>query len=113
MYVHPKNIIGAIVDRDDVTKIIAWQVRKNIRKATASYGTPVTGHQETQTEIVPANEIIRFTLNDDMDDTAPFGESILRPVYRSQKQKERCLPSVLKCILNRSRMKLSRRRFHQ
>jgi len=31
---------------------------------------------------------VRFTLNDDMSDQAPFGESVLSSVYRVQKQKE-------------------------
>lgn len=90
-FVHPKNIIAAIVDSEDATKVVAWQVKKDTNKPkTGGYGLPIGAKQEQQfeTEIVDAREMVRFTLNDDMSDTAPFGESVLRPVYRSHKQKE-------------------------
>ena len=35
-----------------------------------------------------ADEVVWFSMNDDLSDSAPFGESVLRAVYRSQKQKE-------------------------
>jgi hypothetical protein len=44
--------------------------------------------QQYDTEFVPAHDIIRFSLNDDMSHVAPFGESVLAPVYRAHKQKE-------------------------
>lgn len=88
MYVHPKNVIGAIVNENDVTDVIGWQIKKDTRKANSSYGTPVSGSQETDTEIIGADEVVRFTLNDDLSDNAPFGDSVLRPVYRAHKQKE-------------------------
>jgi hypothetical protein len=94
-FVHPKNIIGAIVEEDDVTNVIGWQIKKSIQKAKSSYGAPVTGTQETDTEIVSADEIVRFTLNDDLSDTAPFGESVLRPVFRAHKQKELLEDAIL------------------
>jgi len=90
-FVHPKNVIAAIVDADDATKVVAWQVKKNTNKPKAGgYGLPIGAKQEQQyeTEIIDAKDIVRFTLNDDMSDTAPFGESVLRPVYRAHKQKE-------------------------
>ncbi len=90
-FIHPKNIVAAIVDSEDATKVVAWQVKKNINKPKAGgYGLPLGARQDSQyeTEIVEATEMVRFTLNDDMCDTAPFGESVLRPVYRSHKQKE-------------------------
>lgn len=91
-YINPKNVIAALVDENDVTKVIAWQVRQDILKPrTGGYGgMPIGSNTDSQfeTEIVPTREIVRFTLNDDMSDTAPFGESILRSVYRSHKQKE-------------------------
>ena len=90
-FIHPKNVIAAIVDQNDVTKILAWQIKKDIEKPkTGGYGLPIGAKQDSrmETEIVPANEIVRFTLNDEMSDTHPFGESVLRPVYRSHKQKE-------------------------
>lgn len=90
-FIHPKNVVAAIVDADDATKIVAWQIKKDIKKPkSGGYSMPIGAKQDSQyeTEIVSAKEMVRFTLNDDMSDTAPFGESILRSVYRSHKQKE-------------------------
>jgi len=91
MFVHPKNVIAAIVDAEDATKVIAWQIKRDMRRPrTGGYGLPMGAKQETEfeTEIVQARDIVRFSLNDDMSDTQPFGESVLRPVYRAHKQKE-------------------------
>lgn len=90
-FIHPKNVIAALVDEYDATKVLAWQIKKDIQKPrSGGYAMPIGAKQDTQheTEIVDAKEIVRFTLNDDMSDTAPFGESILRSVYRTHKQKE-------------------------
>lgn len=91
-FIHPKNVVAAIVDAEDATKVIGWQIKTNMRapKEGGGYSLPIGGKDVNQqdTEIVDAREIIRFTLNDDMSDSAPFGESVLRPVYRAHKQKE-------------------------
>lgn len=91
-FVHPKNVVAAIVDENDVTKVKAWVVKSDITrpKSGAYGGLPIGAKQESQfdTQIVTSRDVIRFTLNEEMSDTAPFGESILRAVYRSHKQKE-------------------------
>ncbi|MGI0076183.1 MAG: portal protein, partial [Nitrosopumilaceae archaeon] len=92
-YVHAKNVVAALVDSDNVTKILGWQIKTDAKKAKGGpYSLPIqgaaTGYDVSATEMVVASEIVRFTLNDDMTDTAPFGESVLRSVYRAQKQKE-------------------------
>lgn len=91
IFVHPKNVVAAVVDIHDVTKVIGWQIKKDIKQPKLG-GTalPIGARVDSQydTEVVPADDIIRFTTNDDMSDTAPFGESVLRPVYRAHKQKE-------------------------
>jgi len=87
-YINSKHVIAAVVDSEDVTKIVAYQIRKDVKKPRQNAGGSVPVHQEYETEIVPAPEVVRFTLNDDMSDMAPFGESVLSQVYRVQKQKE-------------------------
>jgi len=90
-FIHPKNVIAAVVDQDDATKVLAWQIKKDIeRPRTGGYAMPLGAKEDTanETEIISAHDIVRFSLNDDMSDTQPFGESVLRPVYRSHKQKE-------------------------
>lgn len=86
-YMWPQNILAAVVDEEDVTKVIAYQVRRDTKEARESYGGVAVSTREYETEFIPAEQMAVFSLNDDMSITAPFGESILRPVYRSHKQK--------------------------
>jgi hypothetical protein len=92
VYIHPKDIVAAIVDEEDVTKIIGWQIKTDTKVANSPYNQPGSqyGHNQTTNTVdtLPADRVVRFTLNDDMSDSAPFGESVLRAVYRAQKQKE-------------------------
>ncbi len=90
MFVHPKNIMGAIVDKTNVTKVLAWQVKSGTLEARSNGYGHAGGKQDSQieSEIIPVEQMVRFTLSDDMADTQPFGESILRTVFRSHKQKE-------------------------
>ena len=91
-YVHPKDVVAAIVDEQDVTSIVGWQVRKDSKVANSPYNQPGSqyGYNQSQNAVdtFPAERVVRFTLNDDMSESAPFGESVLRAVYRAQKQKE-------------------------
>ena len=86
------DIIGAVVNADDITKIVAYQVRSHSKAPHASTGVPNgTSFKPVdmqETEIVPADQLVVFSINDDMSDSAPFGESVLRTVYKSHKQKE-------------------------
>ena len=87
MYIHPKMVVGAMVDDNDVTKILGYQVKLENMKPQHGIGAlPMA--QQFDTEFVAAHDIIRFSLNDDMSHVAPFGESVLAPVYRAHKQKE-------------------------
>jgi hypothetical protein len=53
------------------------------------------GSKQTDVEIVPAESIIHFTLSDDMGEAAPFGESILQPIFRVFKQLSMLEDSVI------------------
>lgn len=90
-YIHPKNVIAAVVDERDMTHVIGWQIKRET-KAPNSPVNSQTGHYgNNSNELIdtfPADDIVWFTLNDDISEAAPFGESILRAVYRAQKQKE-------------------------
>lgn len=90
-FIHPKNVVAALVSQNDATRVIAWQIKEDVKRPRVNgYSLPLGAKADSQmdTELVDAREIVRFTINDDMSDTQPFGESILRPVYRSHKQKE-------------------------
>lgn len=91
MFVPAKDIIAAIIDERNIHSIIGWQVRQNIyapnNAANQALNTIISSPQDKH-DTYSAERVIRFTLNDDMSESAPFGESVLRAVYRAQKQKE-------------------------
>lgn len=90
-YINPKNVISAVVNPKDATHILGWQIRTNIKDVRTINSVQKTVNQhgsESGTVLVPANEIVQFTLNDEMSDYAPFGESVLASVYKAQQQKE-------------------------
>lgn len=97
-YIHAKNVVAAIVDDRDMTRVIGWQIKRDTKVPNSPYNQPVGHFGSYSNELVDtysADEIIWFTLNDDIAETAPFGESILRAVYRAQKQKELLEDAIL------------------
>lgn len=90
-YIHPKNVVAAIVDERNMTRVVGWQIKRDTKMPNSPYNQP-TGHfgnySNELVDTLSANEVVWFSLNDDMSESAPFGESILRAVYRAQKQKE-------------------------
>jgi capsid assembly protein Gp20 len=93
IYVNPKQVIGAVVSQDDVTEVKGWHIKVDTKKSQGNLGTNiyynVQGNLYDQNvDVFNAEEVIRFTKNDDMSDEAPFGESILRTIFRTFKQKE-------------------------
>jgi hypothetical protein len=96
-WIPPVNVIAAVVDAEDITEVVGWQVRTGSKVPGTSGGTTASDMPNTTinamgtqytTEYVDASNMICFSLNDDMSDTAPFGESVLRAIYRAHKQKE-------------------------
>lgn len=90
-YIHPKHVVAAVVDEKDITRVVGWQIRRDIKAANTPYNAPQSnyGNQSSDmVEIYPADEVVWFSLNDDISESAPFGDSVLRAVYRAQKQKE-------------------------
>jgi hypothetical protein len=94
-YINIKNVIGAIVDKRDATKVLGWQIRKDTKVPRESMGGMVTTSQTYETEVLPCEDIVRFTLNDDLSDEAPFGLSVLNKVFRVTKQKELLEASIV------------------
>ncbi len=90
-YVHPKSVVAAIVDDRDMTRVLGWQIKreqKTPNSATNQSTGAVGSYSNESVDTFPSEDVVWFTLNDDMSDSAPFGESILRAVFRAQKQKE-------------------------
>lgn len=99
-YIHPKHVIAAIVDEYDVTRVVGWQIKRDIKVPNSPYNqAPAMGQSGNYTtenvDTYTADEVVWFSLNDDIGDSAPFGDSVLRAVYRSQKQKELLEDSII------------------
>lgn len=77
-YVDPSKVIGIELDKEG--EKVAYHLKGD--------GGAMIGYASKQAnvEIVPAAGMIHFTLSDDMGESAPFGESILQPVFRTFKQ---------------------------
>lgn len=95
LFMHPKNVVGALVLETDVTKVEGWHIKTDFKRTQAQPGVTndvaFTGANDPHAhniDLFKANEVIRFTLNNDMTDEAPFGESILKTIYKTFKQKE-------------------------
>lgn len=96
----PKQIIGAIVDKEDVTRVLGWQIQRNTMMARGSetignYQVVGSEQNDAEYEIVNADEIVRFSINTELADVAPFGESALQSVYRTFRQKQLLEDAIL------------------
>lgn len=90
-YVHPKEVVAAIVDDKDMTRVVGWQIKRDTKTPNSPYNQPTGHYGNYSNELVDtysSDEVVWFSLNDDISESAPFGESVLRAVYRAQKQKE-------------------------
>lgn len=95
MHVPPKLVTAAMVDESDVTKITGWVIRDDIKKALGNTGGYTLSGHEYSTSLHSAADIVHISLCDQMSDIAPFGESVLKPVYRSYKQKDLLEDSII------------------
>lgn len=75
--VDPSLVHG--IEVDQLGNKIAYHLKR------PGNGNGFGGKTETM-EIIPAASMIHFTLSDDMGDTAPFGQSVLRPIHRVYRQ---------------------------
>lgn len=100
VYVHPKNVIGAVVTQDDISDVKGWHIKIDSKNAEGGMGNNTFFNSSAtlydyNVEVIKADDIIRFTLNNDMSDEAPFGTSVLTAVYKTFKQKELLEDSIL------------------
>lgn len=90
-YVHPKNVVAAIVDEYDMTRVVGWQIKRDTKRPNSPYNQSAghfAGHAQELVEVYSSDDVVWFSFNDDISESAPFGESVLRAVYRAHKQKE-------------------------
>lgn len=78
-YIDPSLVVG--IEVDTYGRTVAYHVRKPVVPGPMGMAM----HRE-EVDIIPASAMVHFTLSDDMGDAAPFGLSILRPIYRTYSQ---------------------------
>lgn len=101
IYTNSRNVVAAVVSQHDVNDIKSWHMRSDSNAA----GNGVAGssiYQPLGANVgdmnvgqYTADDVIRFSLNDEMSDEAPFGRSILADAYRAFKQKELLEDAIL------------------
>lgn len=92
-YIPPKQVTGAYVDENNAARVLGFVVNEGYKNAQHS-GYNV-GVKQQELVIKPVAKVIRFTLNNDMSDAAPFGKSILASVYRAYQQKKLIEDSII------------------
>ncbi len=80
-YVDPTLVYG--IEVDQLGNKISYHVKKP-GKPAASVGNYGTKNEEM--EVVPAAAMLHFSMSDEMGDSAPFGQSVLRPIFRVYRQ---------------------------
>lgn len=74
-YIPPRDISG--IEIDEFGSVVAFHVKNHDQMGQ---------HHEETIDRVEAQAMVHFTLSDTMGETAPFGESILKPSVRAYKQ---------------------------
>lgn len=75
-FIDATKVLG--IEIDDEGSKIAFHVREDSKTDDIN--------KNTVTTVYHANQIIHFTLSDDMGESAPFGESLLQSIYKTFKQ---------------------------
>lgn len=86
-YINANKIIGAVVNSKNKSEILGWQKKEDDSLDFNSKGIYDKQKENNNVNILLNEKTVRFTLNDDMSESAPFGESILKSVVKSHRQK--------------------------
>lgn len=99
LFIHPRNVTGAVVNELDITDIKQWEIQSDTKNTqNGMVSTNFAGlagmHGDDQhgsmygTVRFDFKDVVWFSLYNDMCDEAPFGVSILKSVFKTFKQKE-------------------------
>lgn len=81
VFVDPSLVYG--IEIDEGGNKINYHVK---RPSTGNNANSFGAVRNEMLDIIPAAAMIHFTMSDDMGDSAPFGSSVLRPIYRVYRQ---------------------------
>lgn len=100
MYISCKRVVNAVVSQDDVTDVKGWHIKMDTKKAEGSMGTNVYqsvggGMYDQNVDVFNADDIVRYSMQSEFSEEAPFGESVLRTVFKVFKQKELLEDSII------------------
>ena len=100
LFIHPKNVEGAIVARDDIFDIKGWNIKTDFDHSYSSFGTNVYANVsgnvgDSNIQPYKASDVVHMSLWDEVSEEAPFGQSILRAIYKPFKQKELLEDSIV------------------
>lgn len=82
VYIDPSLVSG--IEIDEIGTIVSYHVKRPSSQNTSQTGFNL--NKNDFVDIVPAAAMIHFTMCDDMGDSAPFGSSVLRPIFRVYRQ---------------------------
>ena len=91
-YVDPSLVVG--IEIDEVGNKVAYHVKRPSLSGQAQSAQFAINKNE-MVDIVPAAAMIHFSMCDDMGDSAPFGSSVLRPIFRVYRQLSMLEDSVI------------------
>ena len=84
IWVDPSLVYGIEVDQH------GNKINYHLKKPGKQLGGPSTqsayGTRHEEMEIIPAAAMLHFTMSDEMSDMAPFGGSVLKPIFRVYRQ---------------------------
>lgn len=105
---HPKNVIAATVSEMDVTDVKGWYIRNTPYPVDQS---PTNGSLyynnagqlgDISVDLYSSDEVVRFSLCDEMSEETPFGRSVLADIFKAFKQKQLLEDAVLIYRIQRS-----------
>lgn len=79
-YIDPGLVVG--IEIDEMGNKVSYHIKKPGPQAQMGYGVA----KNEFVDVVPAAAMVHFTMSDDMGDSAPFGQSVLKPVFRVFRQ---------------------------
>lgn len=82
-WVDPSLVYG--IEIDEHGHKLNYYLKKAGKQGSAN-GNTNYGSRNEEMEVIPAGAMLHFSMSDEMGDAAPFGMSVLRPIFRVYRQ---------------------------